>query len=342
VNKKGIAAWSARNVNIDVREAYGFAGEAVYFWGVSANCKNIVFEGIFSHDHKFNALNFNVIGPEENLVIRDCYTLNSYSGIEMSSGEASGNTIINPASNAIWTGVGGGGKTKINRNIIKNAGVAAIYVGWASLMNRGVEVCDNDIEGAGTFGLLCTFTRGLKITGNKIRGWGATGAGWALQVSDSDYGVVGGNEAVFPGGSSSGAFFTAFNTTNLTTYNNTTTPTATTPNQSQQYSEGSFVPAPTALTVVGAANYSGKYTQIGNIINWAITIVPVGAGTTASTLSSTSFSGLPAAASPNGVCVAASTAIGSYGTGLVTGSAAYPPSWTATNATVTISGTYFA
>ena len=342
LNKKGIAAWNAKNVLIEISETYGFRGEAVYFWGISNNCVDIKFQNIYSHDHKFNALNFNVSGPERGLQIHNCVTLNCYAGIEASAGEIIGNQVYSPAYNAIWTGVGAGGKTSIRSNVIRGAGSIGIYAGFSPLMSRGVAITENTVEDSGTFGILVSFCRDVQVLNNTVRNYASTGAGYGIQVSDSDYGQVVGNTVVFPGTFSSGTFFTTFNTTNLLVGENADIPTATTATISREYSQGTFTPTATNLTTTGSGcTLTGAWTKIGRLVNWNITVTPIGGATSASTVSSTTFSTLPFTAAVPSAFAAASGAVASLPNGLVSGTTVFAPTWSATNSVVYLNGSYY-
>lgn len=341
VNKKGICAFNAKNVLVRDLEVFGFIGEAVYFWGLSVNCINIKFSNILSRDNKFNALNFNVVGPTQGLVIENCMTLNCYSGIESSSGDIVGNKIYSSKANGIWTGVGAGEKISIRSNVVIDCGAVGIYSGWSSLMDKGVSITDNTVEGSGTFGILATFCKDITVLNNVVRGHGRLAAGWGIQVSDSNYGQVSGNTVLLPGSFSSGDIFTSYNTTNLIIGQNCQVPTSTTPNITREYKEGVFTPVPTGLSVVvgsGTVTYSGYYTKIGRFVHWGILITPTGTATTASTISATTFGGIPFVAAKPSTCQAATAGVSQLLNGYITGQTVFAPSWSATNAQVVITG----
>lgn len=114
---------------------------------------------------------------------------------------------------------------------------------------------------------------------------------------------------------------------------------------SQNYTEGTWTPTFTNLTVVlgaGAVNYSGRYQRIGNIVKFIVKITPSGGATTAST-AGTTYCDMGVAASQDDVNVSANgvTLLG-LGTGLIdsTSDRIYPPSWTASTDTIIISGAY--
>jgi hypothetical protein len=108
---------------------------------------------------------------------------------------------------------------------------------------------------------------------------------------------------------------------------------------------GTWTPTFTNLTVVngtGGATYSGRYTQIGNIVHYTITITCTGTATTASTAGST-YCTLPVGASYNDTCTTANSATNvGIGTGVLdaTNDRCYPNTWAATGNTITISGKY--
>jgi hypothetical protein len=108
---------------------------------------------------------------------------------------------------------------------------------------------------------------------------------------------------------------------------------------------GTWTPTFTNLTVVngtGGATYAGRYTQIGSIVYYTITITCTGTATTAST-AGTTYCTLPVAATYNDTCATANSATNvGIGTGVLdaTNDRCYPNTWTATGNTITISGKY--
>jgi hypothetical protein len=107
--------------------------------------------------------------------------------------------------------------------------------------------------------------------------------------------------------------------------------------------ESTFTPTLTGLTVVngtGGATYSGTYTKIGRIVFWNVVIAVTGTCTTASSAGTTNISNLPINAAVNSTCQAADGTSANLGTGLVTGTSAYLPTWTARNTNINISGWY--
>ena len=110
-------------------------------------------------------------------------------------------------------------------------------------------------------------------------------------------------------------------------------------------SSGTWTPTFTNLTVVngtGGATYAGRYTQIGSIVYYTITITCTGTATTAST-AGTTYCTLPVAATYNDTCATAnSTTNVGIGTGVLdaTNDRCYPNTWAATGNTITISGKY--
>jgi hypothetical protein len=106
------------------------------------------------------------------------------------------------------------------------------------------------------------------------------------------------------------------------------------------YEEGTWTPTPVNLTVVGSATYAGKYTKIGRLVYFEIKVSPSGASTTSATLTTTTFTGLPFTVAVYSTAQAATSAIGQLSNGFVVGTTIYPPGWSATNADVSITGTF--
>ncbi len=111
------------------------------------------------------------------------------------------------------------------------------------------------------------------------------------------------------------------------------------PNTLDDYEEGTWTPTPTALTVVGTATITGKYTKIGNTV--FATIIVTSTTSTASNAGNTSFL-LPFGASQDSALANAvnRTTIASYPGGFITGFSANAPTWPAV-ASVAFSFQYF-
>lgn len=107
-----------------------------------------------------------------------------------------------------------------------------------------------------------------------------------------------------------------------------------------------WTPVATGLTIVpgtGAVTLTGKYSQIGNVVYYSIAIGATGTATSASVAGTTHIS-LPTTpvASNTGTVQPISTTTAGFGNGLaLTDGNYYPPSWSATNFSVVISGWYF-
>jgi len=104
------------------------------------------------------------------------------------------------------------------------------------------------------------------------------------------------------------------------------------------YAEGTWTPVPTSLTVVGTPTYTGTYTKVGRRVHCVLHVVST--TSTASTANTTFFTGLPFSPSAAVVCMAVSSAVASFGNGLVgTNGRVNTPTWSAT-ADVTVSFSY--
>lgn len=110
------------------------------------------------------------------------------------------------------------------------------------------------------------------------------------------------------------------------------------------YTEGTWTPTWTGLTVVGAPTYAGRYTRIGNIVFVIVEITAGGANTTASTAGVTFINNLPftAAQYSSSVLVSNISTDIAIGAGHIRAAAAIvlTPTWAATNANIVISGWY--
>jgi hypothetical protein len=93
------------------------------------------------------------------------------------------------------------------------------------------------------------------------------------------------------------------------------------------YEEGTWIPVPTNLTVVGTPTYTGTYTRIGRFVFG--TLVISSTTSTASAVASTSFAGFPFMSAMSLVLMASDSNAASLGTGLVSGNILFPPTWSA-------------
>jgi hypothetical protein len=110
-------------------------------------------------------------------------------------------------------------------------------------------------------------------------------------------------------------------------------------NTLDDYEEGTWTPSPTNLTVVGTPTYTGTYVKIGRQVTCTLNVKST--TTTASTVGSTYFSGLPFATSGFSVLSAVNHgSVASYGNGSVQSNVAYTPTWPAV-AEVDVTFTYF-
>ena len=106
-----------------------------------------------------------------------------------------------------------------------------------------------------------------------------------------------------------------------------------------------WTPTWTGLTVVGVPTYAGRYTHIGSLVFWKVTITAGGANTTASTLNTTYIDNPPITIAYNNpsLFVFDPTLGAALGQGIcyVSGSGRlYTPTWTARNSSIEISGWY--
>lgn len=94
------------------------------------------------------------------------------------------------------------------------------------------------------------------------------------------------------------------------------------------YVEGTWTPSPTNLTVVGTPTYTGTYTRVGRLVTLFLKVSST--VTTAATLNSTYFSGLPFTPALGAASSSVGESVENYGSGLIfTDSKWYMPSWAA-------------
>ena len=212
LNRKGIAVWNAANVMVEDIEIYGFEGEQVYAFVNFPECSNIVFRHIYSHDCKFNCLNFNVgnvigAGAYRNLRIINNMTLNGYTGIEASAGVIQDNYVSTPSMYGIWFGLGAGaGPITVCGNTVYGASSGYLMSFSSSLATPVLSTSIHDnlaidcAELSFAFNKLTYFT----VKNNQSRGHAQSIAGQAYYFTNCTYGWVDGNVTNDPGPSSSG------------------------------------------------------------------------------------------------------------------------------------------
>jgi hypothetical protein len=107
------------------------------------------------------------------------------------------------------------------------------------------------------------------------------------------------------------------------------------------YEEGTWTPAFTSLTVVGAASFEGSYTKVGRLLYWKAKVSTT--GTTASVAGTTFINNLPFPLGPDRPTFIAQAAdfVGCNAVGWVASQTqARTPSWSATAADIYLSGVY--
>ncbi|MGT5541899.1 tail fiber domain-containing protein [Escherichia coli] len=121
LNKKGIAAWNCSGFTVEGVSIDGFEGEQVYWFSRNADNRDAVFNRVKSTNARFNALNMNVYSATKNIRVIDCYTNNSYNGIESSAGDIINTIHDNPINAGILFGHGtGGGNRLIDGNKVND------------------------------------------------------------------------------------------------------------------------------------------------------------------------------------------------------------------------------
>ncbi len=176
LNKKGIAAWNCSNFVVKDIKINGFEGEQVYWFSRNANNRDLEFSGITSTDARFNALNSNVYNAMFNIVIRDCYTKNSYNGIESSAGDIINTTHDGCVNAGILFGLGSGGG---NRLLANNSVNDCLGTPYSLLYNKDYEgrgyipnvtIVNNTATNPGNHFITASGIAGLRIHGNTCYG----------------------------------------------------------------------------------------------------------------------------------------------------------------------------
>ena len=212
VNKKGIACWNAKDVLVEGLEVFGFEGEAIYAAFFDTASKDIVFQNNYSHDNRFNGLNFNAAANGGACYIRNNFVANCFQAIEISAGECSGNYITTMVSHGVNTGQGAGlGPLTISRNIINNVGTATVVTShgivcsFASISPvTGVEIADNAITSCSGYGIYADYIREFSIRGNKCIGIGSAFGSYDIGIFHALRGTVTENTFLVPGALSAG------------------------------------------------------------------------------------------------------------------------------------------
>ena len=102
--------------------------------------------------------------------------------------------------------------------------------------------------------------------------------------------------------------------------------------------DGTWTPTFTGLTVIGTPTYTGKYKKLGNITYWTLLVTST---TSTASVAGTTYFTLPSTpASTSTLNAVNSTSYTSLGTGFISTSNGYPPTWSA-SASITLSGFYF-
>jgi hypothetical protein len=355
VNFKGIAAWNSSDVTIKDIEVYGFSGEAVYANAISENMQNILFENLYVHDTRFNALNFNVaprlhddvlvlddgLARFNNWVIKNCRTYNSYAGIEMSVGTAENNYIDSAVVQGIWYGAGGdptgqfaggAGPLRLLNNIVVNCGTS--YLPLFNYPPIGpVQIEGNvSINSEGTaygLGQLKDLIFANNVSIGNAQLYNDNGKGYAFGISNCTNGSVTNNIRLSPGANSVNPQFVLITNTNVST-----------DFQISPDASGTFTPVLTGFTIVGTSTYVGNYTKRGNRVFCTIQIIPT--TSIASTAITSYITGMPYTVAINDVATVSDDSITDYPTGAVINgsSRVYTPTWTARSALITISFSY--
>lgn len=196
LNRKGIAAWNCSRLTVKDIEISGFEGEQVYWFSRSEDNGDVLFKGIRSTMARFNALNINGYNAYRNIVVIDCYTEDSYNGIETSCGDLINTTHVRPVHTGVLFGLGSGGD---NRSVRNNVVIDCGTTSYSLLYNKdyegqgfvkGVVIEGNVGYNSGTGFMAVSSIEGVTIRNNTSYG---LKAGRFLQVTTCQGGIVEGN-----------------------------------------------------------------------------------------------------------------------------------------------------
>ncbi len=176
VNRKGIAAWNCSRFTVKGVHIDGFEGEQVYWFSRNANNRDALFDSVTSTNARFNALNMNVYSATKNIRVIDCYTNNSYNGIESSAGDIINTTHDKPINAGILFGHGtGGGDRLIDGNQVNEC----LGTPYSLLYNKDYEsrgyvpnvtVVNNTATNPGVHFITISGITGFKVANNTCYG----------------------------------------------------------------------------------------------------------------------------------------------------------------------------
>lgn len=211
LNKKGIAAWNCSNFVVDGLSIDGFEGEQVYWFSRNANNRDAVFNKVKSTNSRFNALNMNVFSATKNIRVINCYTKNSYNGVESSAGDLINNTHDDCVNTGILFGHGsGGGNRIIEGNQVNDClGVPYSLAYDINYESRGyvpnITVINNVATNPGNNFIAISGVTGFKVANNTCYGLKtgrfiqATILQGGIIENNTNYKPVAGSEHVYRG-----------------------------------------------------------------------------------------------------------------------------------------------
>lgn len=176
LNKKGIAAWNCSSFTVEGIHIDGFEGEQVYWFARNPDNRDAIFNRVKSTNARFNALNMNVYSATKNIRVIDCYTNNSYNGIESSAGDIINTIHDNPINAGILFGHGTGGG---NRLIDGNQVNECLGTPYSLLYNKDYEsrgyvpnvtVVNNTATNPGVHFIAISGITGFKVANNTCYG----------------------------------------------------------------------------------------------------------------------------------------------------------------------------
>lgn len=212
VNRKGIASWNCKNVDVKI-EVSGFNGEAIYFFGNTPDCVNVKLDGNHAHHNRFNDVNLNVSnvtysGANHGLSASDNTTHDSFCGVEASAGKLIGNRSRNHVDHGLWFGLGAGASSLIvadnTDEDCQNIGFGFQFSSALATPIHSISIHDNHSIGAGTDAFVFNKLTGVSVKNNTSRGHARLGAGRSFAFTNCTEGWVDGNITFAPGAFSTG------------------------------------------------------------------------------------------------------------------------------------------
>lgn len=227
INRRGIAAFNAKNVSVTDLEVSGFDGEAVYFTSYTESSENVTFSRLHVHHSRFNGVNFNLMIPWRGFSITDNTIDHVYTGIEDTTGLIARNHISNTVFAGILFGFGGGhGPITVRDNTVDTVGGSPCtdpsggdcgvgywlrfgppQDGWPTPVVGPVIITNNISSNTAGSAYVLQQIKTFTLNGNLAREYAQSYHGYGIELHDVSDGIVSGNSIQAQGAQASGRVF---------------------------------------------------------------------------------------------------------------------------------------